>query len=264
MTSHYPCALQRSSAATRFRARFRVASLRDSVEAKKPRTRGLERKAGVRRAQTPGARVATDRPRATPRSARSRARLEPPERGSSDPPAPVSEHVVDRHGRHRRLVRLLEVRLAVLPDGRPERDPVRGAHLPHVPLDQAHHGRGRDPARVQVQLRQGEPDVRQVVPRSRGGRGVEDSARREDDVRRADCHRRARRVPGGAGGHGRGRDSDPGVSVQTDGFVDRGREDGADRERQEGPVLRGVGDAQLGGKDPSRRERTRDGVRAGA
>jgi hypothetical protein len=67
----------------------------------------------------------------------------------------------------------------------------------------------------------------------------------KDDVRRSHRHRRARRVPSGAGRFGRGRDSDSRVSVQADRFVDRRRENRPRGERQEGPVLRGVGDAQL-------------------
>ena len=75
--------------------------------------------------------------------------------------------------------------------------------------------------------------------------GLKIHQRREDDVRRADCHRTARRVPGGSDGHGRGHVIQiPAFLCRQTDCVDRGREDGADRARQEGPVLRAGGQAQ--------------------
>ena len=98
---------------------------------------------------------------------------------------------------HRRAMKLcgFDVGLdqPLLPDRRPLRRRVRAAADRRRRPAEGNHRRARHPLHLQVELRQGQPLERHLVPRPRHRQGPGDPGQGEADARRAGAHRRPRR-----------------------------------------------------------------------
>ena len=120
---------------------------------------------------------------------------------------------------------------------------------------------GRRP-RLQDELRQGEPHLRQDGPRH-GAEGGPAGLRRDPRIARpAHPHRRSRRAPVRARGRGGGRDPDSRLPLPPDRPPDRRRPHGPRDQCEEGPVPRPLGHEERGRQDHRGRQSQRDGLRA--
>ena len=120
---------------------------------------------------------------------------------------------------------------------------------PCVIESEAHATRSGRPARrhraaaaravhLQGVVRQGEPHVGPIVPRTRARRRAARARGDQGALRRADPDRHPRAVAGGAGGRRRRRPADSGVPLPPDRPARRRGEDRPRRQHQEGPVPR--------------------------
>ena len=120
----------------------------------------------------------------------------------------------------------------------------------------------RDRARLQVLLRQGQPDLAPELSRPRPGGRIADPGARASRGLRSRHHRRARGHPRRRGGVGRRRAPDPGVSLSSDQLHPVRRPLRQARQHQEGSVPCTVGHGPRGGQGTRDRQPRHHALRA--